>query len=186
MSVNLMDMGKKARQAAFVLGQLSTPEKNRALGIIANQLEAQTDKILIANNQDIEQAKANGISEAVIDRLLLTPERIAGIATDVRHVISLADPVGQIMDGGTLDSGLRIERVRVPLGVIATIYEARPNVTIDVASLCLKTGNAVILRGGKETRATNEVLLKVVRQALIEADLPQDAIQAITDLTALW
>ena len=104
-----------------------------------------------------------------------------GIANDVRHVISLADPVGKIIDGGTLDSGLKIERVRTPLGVIGTIYEARPNVTIDVASLCLKTGNAVILRGGKETQFSNKILIKVVQNALEQAGLPKFAVQAITD-----
>lgn len=181
MNLDLEQMGKKAQQAAFQLAQLSNAEKNNALSIIAMQLEEQSEKILQANARDIDVAKKSGISEAVIDRLLLTVERIQGIANDVRHVMSLADPVGQVIDGGLLDSGLRIERIRCPLGVIATIYEARPNVTIDVASLCLKTGNAVILRGGKETRHTNEVLLDVVQQALIQAKLPQEAIQAITD-----
>lgn len=181
MNLDLEQMGKKAQQAAFQLAQLSNAEKNNALSIIAIQLEEQSEKILQANARDIDVAKKSGISEAVIDRLLLTVERIQGIANDVRHVMSLADPVGQVIDGGLLDSGLRIERIRCPLGVIATIYEARPNVTIDVASLCLKTGNAVILRGGKETRHTNEVLLDVVQQALIQAKLPQEAIQAITD-----
>ena len=113
--------------------------------------------------------------------MLLTPARLQGIANDVRHVISLADPVGKIIDGGLLDSGVKIERVRVPLGVIGTIYEARPNVTIDVASLCLKTGNAVILRGGKETQHSNQVLVEVVQNALSQAGLPKTAVQAITD-----
>ena len=117
----------------------------------------------------------------MIDRLLLTQERLQGIANDVRHVISLSDPVGKIIDGGTLDSGLKIERVRTPLGVIGTIYEARPNVTIDVASLCLKTGNAVILRGGKETQFSNKILIEVVQNALGQANLPKFAVQAITD-----
>lgn len=178
---NLIEMGKAARQAAFELSQLSTQEKNRALQIIADQLEAKQDEILRENTKDIENAREKGISEAIIDRLLLTPERLKGIANDVRHVISLADPVGKIIDGGVLDSGLKLERLRVPVGVIGTIYEARPNVTIDVASLCLKTGNAVILRGGKETQHSNQILVNVVQHALEQAGLPKAAVQAITD-----
>ncbi len=178
---NLIEMGKAARQAAFELSQLSTQEKNRALQIIADQLEAKQDEILRENAKDIENAREKGISEAIIDRLLLTPERLKGIANDVRHVISLADPVGKIIDGGVLDSGLKLERLRVPVGVIGTIYEARPNVTIDVASLCLKTGNAVILRGGKETQHSNQILVNVVQHALEQAGLPKAAVQAITD-----
>lgn len=177
----LIEMGKAARQAAFELSQLSTQEKNRALQIIADQLEAKQDEILRENAKDIENAREKGISEAIIDRLLLTPERLKGIANDVRHVISLADPVGKIIDGGVLDSGLKLERLRVPVGVIGTIYEARPNVTIDVASLCLKTGNAVILRGGKETQHSNQILVNVVQHALEQAGLPKAAVQAITD-----
>ena len=181
MSVNLIEMGKQAKQAAFVLSQLSQGEKNNALALIADQLEQEQERILAANAQDIAVAKQNGLSDAIIDRLLLTPMRLQGIANDVRHVISLADPVGKIIDGGLLDSGVKIERVRVPLGVIGTIYEARPNVTIDVASLCLKTGNAVILRGGKETQHSNQVLVEVVQNALFQAGLPKTAVQAITD-----
>ncbi|MFZ7307045.1 glutamate-5-semialdehyde dehydrogenase [Avibacterium avium] len=178
---NLVEMGKQAKQAAFVLAQCSEKEKNHALQCIADQLEQQADLILAENEKDIQAAQQNGLSEALIDRLLLTPERLHAIAQDVRHIISLPDPVGKIIDGGTLDSGLKIERVRVPLGVVATIYEARPNVTIDVASLCLKTGNAVILRGGKETQHSNKILVEVVQQALLQANLPQYAVQAITD-----
>ncbi|MFZ7229392.1 glutamate-5-semialdehyde dehydrogenase [Avibacterium avium] len=178
---NLVEMGKQAKQAAFVLAQCSEKEKNHALQCIADQLEQQADRILAENEKDIQAAQQNGLSEALIDRLLLTPERLHAIAQDVRHIISLLDPVGKIIDGGTLDSGLKIERVRVPLGVVATIYEARPNVTIDVASLCLKTGNAVILRGGKETQHSNKILVEVVQQALLQANLPQYAVQAITD-----
>lgn len=177
----LEQMGKQAKAAAFVLAQLSTVEKNRALTMIAEQLEHQADRILAENAKDIERAKQNGLSEALIDRLLLTPERLQSIANDVRHVISLADPVGKIIDGGTLDSGLKIERIRTPIGLIGTIYEARPNVTIDVASLCLKTGNAVILRGGKETQFSNNILVEVVQNTLEQAGLPKFAVQAITD-----
>lgn len=179
--LDLQQMGKQAKEAAFVLSQLSQQQKNQGLLCIAEQLEKQWDRILAENAKDIELAKENGLSAAIIDRLLLTKARLVDIANDVRHVVSLADPVGQIMDGGLLDSGLRIERVRVPLGVVATIYEARPNVTIDVASLCLKTGNAVILRGGKETQYSNKILVEVVQEALNQAGLPKHAVQAITD-----
>lgn len=181
MSEMLKQMGKQAKEAAFRLAQLTTAEKNHALNLIATQLEQQSTRILVENAKDIELAKQNGLSEALIDRLLLTPERLQGIADDVRHVISLADPVGKIIDGGTLESGLKIERVRTPIGVIGTIYEARPNVTIDVASLCLKTGNAVILRGGKETQFSNKILVEVVQNALVQAGLPKFSVQAITD-----
>lgn len=181
MNTNLITIGKQAKQAAFELTQFSSQEKNHALSIIADQLITRADEILAANTKDIQIAQELGLSEAIIDRLLLTPERLLGIANDVRHVTTLTDPVGKIIDGGLLDSGLRIQRIRVPLGVVATIYEARPNVTIDVASLCLKTGNAVILRGGKETRHTNGILLDVVQNALTQAGLPTHAVQAILD-----
>ncbi|WP_386694373.1 glutamate-5-semialdehyde dehydrogenase [Lonepinella sp. MS14435] len=178
---DLIAMGKAAKQASFILSQLSQPQKNHALSLIADQLEQQQNRILQANVQDIDNAKKAGLSEAIIDRLLLTEDRLKAIANDVRHVISLADPVGKLIDGGILDSALKLKRVRVPLGVIGTIYEARPNVTIDVASLCLKTGNAVILRGGKETQHSNKVLVEVVQSALEQAGLPKTAVQAITD-----
>lgn len=177
----MLNLAKQAKQASFVLAQCSNHQKNQALFAIADSLEQRADAILAVNAKDIAFAQSQGISEAIIDRLLLTPERIQNIANDVRNVATLADPVGQIMDGGVLDSGLKIQRQRVPLGVILTIYEARPNVTIDVASLCLKTGNAVILRGGKETKFTNEILVEVVQQALETAGLPKLAVQAVTN-----
>ncbi|WP_301099158.1 glutamate-5-semialdehyde dehydrogenase [Otariodibacter sp.] len=177
----MINIAKQAKQASIELAQLGNQQKNQALFAIAEALEHRTDDILTANQQDVEKAKQQGISEAIIDRLLLTPERIIGIANDVRNVASLADPVGQVIDGGVLDSGLRIQRQRVPLGVILTIYEARPNVTIDVASLCLKTGNAVILRGGKETTLTNAILVEVVQTALEQSGLPKLAVQAVTN-----
>ena len=177
----MIEIAKLAKQASFELAQFGNVQKNKALFAIADALEQRTDEILAVNAKDIDYAKSQGISEAIIDRLFLTPERIRGIANDVRNVAGLADPVGQVIDGGVLDSGLKIERQRVPLGVILTIYEARPNVTIDVASLCLKTGNAVILRGGKETKFTNAILVEVVQSALEQAGLPKLAVQAVTD-----
>ncbi|HHC3166609.1 gamma-glutamyl phosphate reductase [Klebsiella pneumoniae] len=175
----LEQMGIAAKAASWQLALLSSREKNQVLEKIADYLEAQTDDILRANAEDLAEARANGLSEAMLDRLALTPARLSGIASDVRQVCKLADPVGQVIDGGLLDSGLRIERRRVPLGVIGVIYEARPNVTVDVASLCLKTGNAAILRGGKETWRTNAATVKVIQQALQECGLPAAAVQAI-------
>ena len=175
----LEQMGIAAKAASWQLALLSSREKNQVLEKIADYLEAQTDDILRANAEDLAEARAKGLSEAMLDRLALTPARLSGIANDVRQVCNLADPVGQVIDGGLLDSGLRIERRRVPLGVIGVIYEARPNVTVDVASLCLKTGNAAILRGGKETWRTNAATVKVIQQALQECGLPAAAVQAI-------
>ncbi|HCB2208683.1 TPA: glutamate-5-semialdehyde dehydrogenase [Citrobacter farmeri] len=175
----LEKMGIAAKAASYKLALLSSREKNRVLEQIADELEAQTETILNANAQDVAEARANGLSEAMLDRLALTPTRLKAIADDVRQVCKLADPVGQVIDGGLLDSGLRLERRRVPLGVIGVIYEARPNVTVDVASLCLKTGNAAILRGGKETYRTNAATVRVIQQALISCGLPEAAVQAI-------
>ncbi|QBF88979.1 glutamate-5-semialdehyde dehydrogenase [Leclercia adecarboxylata] len=175
----LEQMGAAAKAASYKLALLSSREKNRVLEKIAEYLEAQSHEILLANEQDLLEARRNGLSEAMLDRLALNPARLKSIADDVRQVCSLADPVGQVIDGGLLDSGLRIERRRVPLGVIGVIYEARPNVTVDVASLCLKTGNAAILRGGKETWRTNAATVKVIQQALEECGLPAGAVQAV-------
>lgn len=175
----LEQMGIAAKAASYKLALLSSGEKNRVLEKIADELEAQMESILSANVQDVGQARANGLSEAMLDRLALTPARLKAIADDVRQVCNLADPVGQVIDGGLLDSGLRLERRRVPLGVVGVIYEARPNVTVDVASLCLKTGNAVILRGGKETHRTNAATVRVIQKALKACGLPEAAVQAI-------
>ncbi|MDA5545898.1 MULTISPECIES: glutamate-5-semialdehyde dehydrogenase [Yersinia] len=175
----LEQMGKAAKQASWQLAMLSTAKKNQALVVIANLLESESQAILQANEQDMAAARDSGMSEALLDRLLLNPTRLAAIANDVRQVCRLNDPVGRVIDGSLLDSGLKLERRRVPLGVIGVIYEARPNVTIDVASLCLKTGNAVILRGGKETHHTNQATVKVIQQALEQCGLPPAAVQAI-------
>ncbi|AKP35429.1 glutamate-5-semialdehyde dehydrogenase [Yersinia aleksiciae] len=175
----LEQMGKAAKQASWQLAMLSTARKNQALAVIANLLESESQAILQANEQDMQTARDSGMSEALLDRLLLSPARLAAIANDVRQVCRLNDPVGRVIDGSLLDSGLKLERRRVPLGVIGVIYEARPNVTIDVASLCLKTGNAVILRGGKETHHTNQATVKVIQQALEQCGLPAAAVQAI-------
>lgn len=172
-------MGQAAQQAAFELATTATAVKNTALAIIADELEANQAVILAANKQDTDAAIASGMSDALIDRLLLNDERISAIANDVRNVISLNDPVGAELDSRVLENGMRLSRRRVPLGVIGVIYEARPNVTIDIAALCLKTGNASILRGGRETFHSNMALVKVIQSALAKAGLPAASVQYI-------
>ncbi|TFH90691.1 glutamate-5-semialdehyde dehydrogenase [Vibrio ouci] len=177
--MELISMGIAAKEAAFQLATASTAQKNQALAIIADELEANADAILAANAKDIEQGREAGLTEALLDRLLLNPERLTGIANDVRNVISLNDPVGSELDSKVLENGMSLSRRRVPLGVVGVIYEARPNVTIDIAALCLKTGNASILRGGKETFFSNMELVKVIQSALAKAGLPAASVQYI-------
>ncbi|WP_299015976.1 glutamate-5-semialdehyde dehydrogenase [uncultured Photobacterium sp.] len=177
--MNLEVMGKAAQQAAFDLATVATAQKNKALAIIADELEANRDVILAANAKDIEAARESGMTDALVDRLLLNEARLAGIANDVRNVISLNDPVGSELDCKVLENGMRLSRRRVPLGVVGVIYEARPNVTIDIAALCLKTGNASILRGGRETFHSNMELVKVIQIALEKAGLPAASVQYI-------
>ncbi|MGB5805425.1 MULTISPECIES: glutamate-5-semialdehyde dehydrogenase [Vibrio] len=177
--MDLTIMGKAAKQAAFQLATVSTTQKNNALAIIADELEAQSAVILKANAQDIELAREAGLNDAMLDRLLLNESRLQAIANDVRNVINLNDPVGSEIDSRVLENGLSLSRRRVPLGVVGVIYEARPNVTIDIAALCLKTGNASILRGGKETFFSNMALVNVIQSALEKAQLPAAAVQYI-------
>ncbi len=172
-------MGKAAKDAAFELARASTAQKNQALAIIADELEANSAAILAANAKDIELGREAGLTDALLDRLLLNEERLTGIANDVRNVISLNDPVGSEIDSKVLENGMSLSRRRVPLGVVGVIYEARPNVTIDIAALCLKTGNASILRGGKETFFSNMELVKVIQSALAKANLPAASVQYI-------
>ncbi len=172
-------MGKAAKDAAFQLATASTAQKNQALAIIADELETNSATILAANAKDIELGREAGLTDALLDRLLLNEERLTGIANDVRNVISLNDPVGSEIDSKVLENGMSLSRRRVPLGVVGVIYEARPNVTIDIAALCLKTGNASILRGGKETFFSNMELVKVIQSALAKADLPAASVQYI-------
>nr|WP_212752432.1 MULTISPECIES: glutamate-5-semialdehyde dehydrogenase [unclassified Vibrio] len=173
-------MGKAAKSASFQLATASTAQKNQALAIIADELEANMDAILAANAKDIALGQASGLSEALLDRLLLNESRLQSIAHDVRNVISLPDPVGSEIDSKVLENGMSLARRRVPLGVVGVIYEARPNVTIDIAALCLKTGNAAILRGGKETFFSNLELVKVIQLALSKAELPMASVQYIS------
>ncbi|MWP46920.1 glutamate-5-semialdehyde dehydrogenase [Gilliamella sp. Pas-s27] len=177
----LQQMGKTAKLASYQLAQCPTAMKNNTLMVMADLLEQHSANILIANEKDIQAAKEQCLDEAILDRLLLTPERLSSIANDIRKVVSLADPIGQMIDGSILDNGLKLQRCRVPLGVIGVIYEARPNVTIDIAALCLKTGNAALLRGGKETINTNVAIISVIQKALKQVGLPQTAIQCINN-----
>ena len=177
-------MGKQAQQAARQLRHLDRAPKDRFLAHLAQLLDTHSASILEANAKDMEAA--THLEAAMLDRLKLTPERLQGIAQDVRNVASLDDPVGAVFDQRRIPPDLEIHRQRVPLGVVGVIYEARPNVTIDIAALCLKSGNASILRGGKETRHTNSAMLRVLQQALEDSDLPLHAIQLIEDTDRQW
>ncbi|WP_061051510.1 glutamate-5-semialdehyde dehydrogenase [Vibrio mimicus] len=177
--MDLTVLGKAAKAASFQLATASTAQKNQALAIMADQLEAQSASILAANAKDIALGREAGLSDAMLDRLLLNESRLQAIANDVRNVIKLNDPVGSEIDSRALENGMSLARRRVPLGVVGVIYEARPNVTIDIAALCLKTGNAAILRGGKETFFSNMELVKVIQSALDKAGLPAASVQCI-------
>ncbi len=177
--VDIEAMGKAARQASRKLAGLSSTRKNEALHAIADALEARTAEVLAQNELDIADGRANGLSDALLDRLQLTPERMRGLADDTRKVAALPDPVGAELESRLLPNGLRLSRRRIPIGVLGVIYEARPNTTIDIAVLSLKTGNAVILRGGKETLRSNLALVSVIADTLQAQGLPSEAIQYI-------
>lgn len=168
-----------AKQAAAKLAVTSTAVKNAALLAMAAALEAQQAEILAANERDMTAAAANGMKSSMLDRLKLTAERISGMADGLRQVAGLADPVGNVIDGKTLPNGLHITKIRVPLGVIGIIYEARPNVTADAAGLCLKSGNAVILKGGSEAMESNKTVAAILAQAAEGAGIPAGSIQFI-------
>nr|WP_165986811.1 glutamate-5-semialdehyde dehydrogenase [Streptomyces sp. YIM 98790] len=170
---------RRARVAATELAPLPRTARDSALLAIADALLARTAEIVEANARDIERARAAGTPDAIVDRLTLTPERVAAIASDVRDVVGLPDPVGEVVRGSTLPNGLELRQVRVPLGVVGIIYEARPNVTVDAAALCLKSGNAVLLRGSSSAYASNTALVAVVRDAVAAAGLPADAVQLV-------
>ncbi|QLH21744.1 glutamate-5-semialdehyde dehydrogenase [Streptomyces sp. Rer75] len=169
----------RARAAAVDLAPLPRALKDDALLAMADALEVRTKEIVEANATDVERAREAGTSEAIVDRLTLTPERVRAIASDVRDVVALPDPVGEVVRGSTLPNGIDLRQVRVPLGVVGIIYEARPNVTVDAAALCLKSGNAVLLRGSSSAYHSNSALVKVLRDAVGGAGLPADAIQLV-------
>jgi len=175
----LTKMAGEARQAARRLALLSEDQKNEVLIKIADLLQDRRNAVLSANEEDVAEARAAGMADHLIDRLALTDDRLDSIISDIHRVAELPDPVGEIFDEYTPPNGLKVHKVRVPLGVIAVIYESRPNVTLDVAGLALKTGNAVILRGGSETIRTNQQLVEVIKQAMTENDLPAGAVQLI-------
>ena len=177
----IQQMGERAREAASALALAGTEEKNGALAAIAAALGQNTGEILAANRADLDAARADGMAPAMLDRLALDEKRVQSIAAGVEEIIALPDPVGRTDAGWTRPNGLSITRVRVPLGVVGIIYEARPNVTADAAALCLKSGNACILRGGKEAVKTNIAMTGVMRQALEKAGLPADAVQLVED-----
>ncbi|MGW7005041.1 glutamate-5-semialdehyde dehydrogenase [Streptomyces sp. NPDC054933] len=175
----VLDTARRAKAAAAVLAPLPRTVRDGALLVVADALRARTEEIVAANAEDVAKARANGTSEAIIDRLTLTPERIEAIAADVAKVVALPDPVGEVVRGSTLPNGLELRQVRVPLGVVGIIYEARPNVTVDAAALCLKSGNAVLLRGSSSAYASNSALVAVLRDAVEAAGLPADAVQLV-------
>ncbi|MGE0541094.1 MAG: glutamate-5-semialdehyde dehydrogenase [Dehalococcoidia bacterium] len=175
----LEQKGRIAKAASRKLATLPSAVKDRALLAIAEALAAQTDAIVAANAVDVADARDNGLDEHLVDRLLLTPSRIVGMAADVRAVAALTDPVGETIDMRRLPNGLQVGRRRVPLGVIGTIYESRPNVTVDIATLCLKSGNAVILRGGKEAIRSNTALARLLQDAIAGVGVPEGAVQLV-------
>jgi glutamate-5-semialdehyde dehydrogenase len=177
----LLTKAKRLQQAAKTLALLSTEEKNEALTRIAEALIKQKEWILQENEKDVAIGKEQGLSPALIDRLQLTSERIEQIVDGVRQVAGLPDPIGEIVEEWTRPNGLRIQTVRVPLGVIGMVYEARPNVTVDAASLCLKTGNAVLLRGSSSALHSNKALVQIMQEALRDSAVPADAIQLLED-----
>lgn len=175
------ELGKRAKATSSFLSQVTTQDKNRALFAIKTALEENTDKIIEANRRDLDSGKAAGLNSGLLDRLMLDGKRISDIADGVAQVAGLDDPCGRLISEYNKDNGLVIKKVTVPIGVIGIIYEARPNVTVDAAVLCLKSGNAVILRGGKEAVNSNKALVSVMRDALESAGFPRDVISLVED-----
>lgn len=182
MTMELLDnMGSRAKIVSRLLAVVGPARKNDALLSMADTLEAQSTAILAANRQDVEAARAAGMSPSMVDRLSLSEERIHAMSDGIRQVAALTDPVGEVVEGYRRPNGLRIQKLRVPLGVIGIIYEARPNVTADAAALCLKAGNAVILRGGKEAIRSNMAIVAALRQGVHAMGIPSDSIQLVED-----
>jgi glutamate-5-semialdehyde dehydrogenase len=180
-SVPIPELGRRAKAASQVLAVASTDQKNAALGAGADLLVAHTAEILDANAADVARAEAAGVTATVVDRLRLDERRVAAMADGLRQVAGLADPVGEVLDGWVRPNGLRVERVRVPLGVVAIIYENRPNVTSDAAGLCLKSGNTAFLRGSSAAIDSNQAIADVLREADVKAGLPADALVLVED-----
>ena len=183
----MRQLGDHAKRAAAVLAKTETHQKNAALEAIATQLELNRDAIMAANELDLEAGRNNGLDEAMLDRLALTPTRFDAMVEGLKQVASLPDPVGEITDMAYRPSGIQLGKMRVPLGVIGIVYESRPNVTIDAASLCLKSGNATILRGGSESIHSNRAIAAAISSGLAQAGLPEQAVQVVetTDRAAV-
>jgi glutamate-5-semialdehyde dehydrogenase len=179
----VLDTARRARDAATVLAPATRAQKDSALRAMADALDASTDAVLAANKQDVDQAIASGTSPALVDRLTLTPERLSAMADALRDVADLPDPVGDVIRGYTLPNGLEVRQLRVPLGVVGIIYEARPNVTVDAAGLCLKSGNAALLRGSSSAYKSNTALVNVMQNALRASGLPAHAVQLVPGTT---
>ncbi|MEN8719034.1 MAG: glutamate-5-semialdehyde dehydrogenase [Oceanococcaceae bacterium] len=177
--MHMQRIGLQAREASLAIARATAAQKNRALTILAEQLEARAPALLAANRQDMDKGRADGLDASLLDRLELTEARIAAMAQGVRDIATLPDPVGAITDMRVRPSGIQVGRMRVPLGVVAIIYESRPNVTADAAALCLKSGNASILRGGREALHSNLAIAAVIADALAAADLPSTAVQVL-------
>ncbi|ESP96981.1 gamma-glutamyl phosphate reductase [Streptomyces sp. GBA 94-10 4N24] len=171
--------GRRAQEAAADLAALPRAVKDDALRAVADALGARSEEIVAANAGDVRRAEEAGTAASVVDRLTLTADRVRAIAADVRHIVTLPDPVGEVVRGSTLPNGIDLRQVRVPLGVVGIIYEARPNVTVDAAALCLKSGNAVLLRGSSSAKESNTALVAVLRDAVAAAGLPADAVQLV-------
>ena len=180
MAVDMQHIGQQAKSAGLILRRFDTEAKNAVLHAIADAIDANSAAILEANAADVEDGRKAGLTTALLDRLNLA-KRLAGVTADVRNVATLNDPVGEEFDARTLPNGLQVRKRRVPIGVLGVIYEARPNVTVDVASLALKTGNAVILRGGSETLRSNIALVDTIQTALRSVGFPENAVQLIRD-----
>jgi len=180
-ATSLTDKLEAARLASTQLATVTTDQKNAALLAIAAAVEAGADRIVPANELDLANGRENGLAAGLLDRLTLTPSRLEGLASAVREIVALADPVGTVVRGSSLPNGVQLSQVRVPFGVIGAIYEARPNVTVDIAALALKSGNAVVLRGGSAAENSNRVLVAIIQEALVATGLPVEAVQTIDE-----
>ena len=178
-ATSVADICRSARRAARELAQVDTARKDAALTAISRALIARTDEILAANAQDMESGRESGLSDALLDRLALDEDRIGGIARAVEQIVALPDPVGEVIEGRRLPNGLDVRKVRVPLGVVAVVYEARPNVTIDATALCLKSGNAIVLRGSSTAAHSNAVLARIAAEAVVGAGLPEGCVSLV-------
>ncbi|WP_300917346.1 glutamate-5-semialdehyde dehydrogenase [Corynebacterium stationis] len=175
----VLDKAAKAKEVTPAVARLTTPQKNEILLAAADNLVAQTDKILAANEADLNAGRERGMSESLLDRLALSPERIEGIAGGLRQVAGLSDPVGEVLQGRRMDNGIEMKQVRVPLGVMGMVYEARPNVTVDAFGLALKSGNVALLRGSKTARNSNAQLVEILQETLAKFDVPREAVQLL-------